>query len=490
MATSPLHDAVARLASGRAAMIISGVFLGKAVLSHVARSVGFAKAYPTIFPTADDRVKVRLDTLSIDPSRLQVQLTSSPHAEGAIEINLGSLFFVVALVPTADQNLAFSKITFSIDEVKMPIRSSDTKIHIVRASSIVKAVVSEDSDRNNAIAVSGISEADLLRVEGAVAFTAGNRLVASVFEELPPIDLHELFPFLSLGGPLELREVNENLVVIPATLRIANSACPRGDVTAGVDIVPQHRRRDSDEGRDFSRSWEYWITLPTGNSRRVEQADPLVAVYLPQPTLNEYFGKTTPAVAYRDGDKDSFIGWEIDLTVAVHRVGVAIDPGNMALRISLGLTSWGLAVATIDVPCVGRMDLAQARFQMPYHGTADVEALLRLALDSTGRLLLKVEIEKMQLGGAKVNLQLFSKYLGMAGGEAAVAGFVLDHVIGEQIARAVPNLVLQLIERQLNDKFVVLVDLGCMRKYIDRLPNRPTFSGDSKSVLLGLTYLG
>jgi hypothetical protein len=124
------------------------------------------------------------------------------------------------------------------------------------------------------------------------------------------------------------------------------------------------------------------------------------------------------------------------------------------------------------------------------NGTASVEALLRLAIDTGGRLLVVSELTRLDLGEAQADVQLFSKYLGMAGGKAAVIGFILDAVVGRVLAHNLPGLVFDAIKEAVNQHFFVLADLSGVLKYLDRAPNVPTFSGDATSALMGLTWNG
>jgi hypothetical protein len=346
--------------------------------------------------------------------------------------------------------------------------------------------VHPSATRDAAIAATGIDPEDLLRVEGSVAFVAGARLVSSALGEVPPINLKRLFPALSFDGLLELHTVDSSLLVIPERFAlIGNPGCPKGDATVGVNIIPQYPV-ESDEGA----TWRHHTTLPQLAERRFQIDGAIASTYLPKPFLDVHFGKTTPALAYRDSD-NRFIGYDVALTAAVRGITVTIDPAEGGLRLALDFATWGIATANIDVPCVGRVDLAQVKFQMPKNnGTASVEALLRLAIDTGGRLLVVSELTRLDLGEAQADVQLFSKYLGMAGGKAAVIGFILDAVVGRVLAHNLPGLVFDAIKEAVNQHFFVLADLSGVLKYLDRAPNVPTFSGDATSALMGLTWNG
>lgn len=360
-------------------------------------------------------------------------------------------FTVTLELQTADQPpIAFCTIDLDVSDVSLPLEGNGDLIHIRPSNSPIVARVNPSRTRDAAIAASGISPDDLLRVEGSVAYVAGARLVSSALGEVPPIDLKHLFPALSFSGSLELHSIDGSLLVIPERIAlIGNPGCPNGDAMAGVSIIPQNPDRAGD-----GMTWTNQVVLPQLAARHFVTADSIASTYLPKPVLDVHFGKTTPALAYRDSD-NGFIGYDIQLTAAIRGIQVTIDPAAGGLRLELDFATWGIVTANIDVPCVGRMDLAQAKFQMPKNnGTAAVEALLRLALDTGGRLLIVCEMSRLDLGEAQVDVQLFSKYLGMAGGKAAVVGFILDGVIGRVMAHNLPGLVFDAIKDLVNQHFL------------------------------------
>ena len=78
----------------------------------------------------------------------------------------------------------------------------------------------------------------------------------------------------------------------------------------------------------------------------------------------------------------------------------------------------------------------------------------------------------------------------MAGGEAAVVGFLLDAVIGRIVSHNLPGIVFDAIRDAINQHFFVLADLSDLTNLLGEKLNTGTWSGDEKSVLLGITYEG
>jgi hypothetical protein len=382
-------------------------------------------------------------------------------------------------------NLSYLTIQLTVPTFLLPIKASGQEITFDPPSIPVTAAVTNAPTRAAAIAASGISEQDLLRVEGSVSYGSGTRLVVSALGRLPPFNLKTLFPAFDFSGELELFKIAGALVVVPESFTfIGNTGCPKGDATSGASVTPQIPGALNGN----TRSWPINVSLPPPQKQKhVSGANGLVSAYLPKPLLDVKFGKVAPAVTYTDHG-NGFIGYDVNLSASIRGVAVSIDPVGFGLRLALDFATRGLAVATIDVPCVGPVDLAQARFEMPENNrTATVEVALRFAVDSGGRLLVVAELTRADLGTALVSVQLVGKYLGMAGGEAAVIGFIVDGVISRIVASVLPGLILDAIKNEVNNHFFVLADLGKLLKYLPKSPNVPTFSGDAESMLVGLT---
>lgn len=371
-------------------------------------------------------------------------------------------------------------------DVVLPLEGDGHLIHIRAASSPVLAQVIPSSTRDAAIAASGISPEDLLRVEGSIAYVASSRLVSSALGEVPPLDLKRLFPALSFEGELKLHLVDDSLLIIPERFAlIGNPGCPKGDAMADVKITP----RDPVKA-DKGMTWTHDVVLRPISDRYCSLSNALVSTYLPKPVLDLHFGKAMPAIAFRESG-GGFIGYDVKITAAIRGAKVSIDPAVSGLRLKLDFETWGNATANIDVPCVGRMDLARAEFRMPINSNgAEIEVLLRPAVDAAKRLIVVCELARLDLGEAQVDVRLIQRYLGLAGGESAVIGFIIDTVIGRVLAHNLPGLAFDVIRDAINQHFFVLVDLGGFVKYLRIEPFDPMFSGDARSALIGASYRG
>lgn len=484
MPESQEHATVRQLAKGRGAMLISQEALQNAALRSLETALAFGIEAQVEIATGHDAIVGRFRSSTVDVSSMKAALQVTGNSF-SIELSPGFSLEIELIEPSS--KLAYSIIEIDVPASTFPISAMKNVLSFEAPSQQYSARVKEAATRSEAIAESGVGERELLRVEGSIAYGSGSRLVNATLGTLPSVNLDKMFPAFEFSGLLELHEVSGSLLVIPEMFKfLGNTGCPKGDATDGMIIVPQ----TPDQNGNMA-TWPVLVEVPDPKIRRRTIHEPgLVSAYLPQDLLNVQFGKTAPAVTYRDHD-GGFIGYDVELSAAIRGVQVTIDPIELALRLKLDFASWGLAVATIDVPCVGRMDLAQVRFEMPENnGTGSIEALVRLTIDPSGRLLFVTELGAVNLGKAMVSVQLFSKYLGMAGGKAAVIGFIVDAVIGRVIAHNLPGLIFDAISDAVNQHFFVLADLSDWRSSMRRMPNHPTWSDNADSVLLGLAWNG
>jgi len=478
MPKSSLHTKIEAIAKDRGAMFISAKLLQATVLDSLNKALLFGHNARVLFPTGHAAVVARFESTSLN-SRLTAELRED---RGAFGVEISPAFSVAVVLQSADDPaLEFSSIEIDVQNVVLPLQASGHFVTIGAANVPVIGRVAPKPTREAALSASTLVSEELLRIEGAMAYIGGARLVASALGDVPPIDLKRLFPALSFDGVLHIHSIDGGLLIVPDQFSLlGNPGCPQGDVMLGVEIYPQHKV-DTGSGA----TWEHYVTLPATTQNATADAPPIVSTYLPKPVLDVHFGKTTPGVNYRDHD-NGFIGYDVQLSAAIRGIKVTIDPKELGLRLKLDFAIWGLVTANIDVPCVGRMDLAQAKFELPENnGTASIEALLRLKIDTGGRLVVASELTQLDLGKAKVDIQLFSKYLGLAGGKAAVIGFILDAVIGRVVAHNLPGIIAEAIRNAVNQHFFVLADLSGILRYLPRLPSMPTFSGDARSALFG-----
>ncbi|WP_421293358.1 hypothetical protein [Aeromonas veronii] len=485
MPITSLHASLIQLAGDRGAMLIAGEAIRSAVLDNFTRAA--ANLAGLIVDTLHPKVAARFDATSAPQSQLDAKLG---FESGSVVCRVTPDFDLqLSLIYTGDISQTFSTLVFSVSNIVLVLSTDGSAIRFRLSDPLVTASFTDTppGSRDAAVKASGIDVDDLLRIEGSFAYGTGYRLVSSFFGRLPALQLRELFPALDFAGDMELAVVEDSLAAIPDRMTIMDLAgCPQSNAAEGISVVPQSPDRPNQD----SRSWAIWTQTRASQVSAPNFENPLTAVHLPRSLIDMRFGKISPAIAYRERD-NGFIGYDVQITGAVKQISVSIDDQLGAVRVLLGFSLWGTLVADIELPTIGRQDLAVARFELPENNVqANIEALARLAVDSGGRLLVVTEISRLELGKARVVLDVFGRYLSHAGGKAAVAGMLLDGVIGRIIAHNIPPIVSQVIRDNLDRNFFVLTSLSGLSKYIDRLPNSATFSGNSDFALLGSNYLG
>ena len=211
--------------------------------------------------------------------------------------------------------------------------------------------------------------------------------------------------------------------------------------------------------------------------------DGFASVYVPKPVWEAHFGKTMPAIVHRETD-NGFIGYELTFIFALSYLNLRIDPARFGIVVDFSIAASGTAFLTVDVPCVGRSDLAYARFS---GGPSNVSILLSFALSPSGKLVLESQIDSLSIGAVEVNISGFSRWLGLAGGEGAVVGFILDYILKRVVEHNVPIKMRDAIKQELHSKNFPLLDLETLAGYTRyRTFNEATYSGNANSVLVGL----
>ena len=143
---------------------------------------------------------------------------------------------------------------------------------------------------------------------------------------------------------------------------------------------------------------------------------------------------------------------------------------------------------TVDVPCVGRSDLAYARFSL---ARSELSILVSFILTREGKLSLEASVDRLIVGQCDATVSGFSRWLAVAGGQAAVVGFIIDYVLKRVIEHNIPIKARQSIKGEVNSKNFQLLDLESLTPYtLYREFNEVTYSGDQESIFVGLLSNG
>jgi hypothetical protein len=480
MPTTALHDEVAKLAGDKGALILSSEMVTGLIARH------FEAANNALLGNS---VPAAPDVTIVEARFDQLQTNSGNPLDFKI-IEKGNDFFIISdqgfslsitLHVQGDPNLAFSILIIDVSEISIAITAGSGAI-IMGAPDFTASGRVDDtvSTRQAALNASGISLDTLLRIEGSLAFMMAHRIVASALGKIRTILLKDLFPGVQLNGTITLASVLNSIILIPAEgLSVTGpSGCP--DTDTAPDLQLGYQPTGATEW-DFQK-----INVPALKQYNISSpADGVAAVYLPRQILEKDFGKVQPGAIYRDRS-DTFIGWELEFTASLRKIGVDIDPARFGVVIRFTIECSGYAALNVDVPCVGRMDLATARLTMD---PSQLDILLRFAVIDEGQLVLRSEIDRLDMGTARVSVSAFSKWLSAAGGYAAAMAVITDIIIGKVLAHNVPLKIRDAIKKELNFRNLLAIDITPYISFFTQFINfrAATFSGDQNSIVIGIT---
>jgi hypothetical protein len=128
----------------------------------------------------------------------------------------------------------------------------------------------------------GVTEEELLRVEGAMAYVMPHRIVASVLSKVSSVNLAERFTGFELRGEWVLHAVNEGIVIVPSdgiAIR-ENTGCPLKDSAPDLTISPGECVKVD----DTQYSWPItWNPQSSNTQRARDDIDGFAALYGPKP---------------------------------------------------------------------------------------------------------------------------------------------------------------------------------------------------------------
>lgn len=477
-----LHAAVKEIAGNNPALVLSIDALRELLFKSFLEAT--ERLHKISVPIEGfSEIAARLDQLSNDDLTLsayneddQVVVKVTPDLTATIGLHLAS-----------DKTLEFSTIQIEVRNLRFAISASAPNLLLSAPDFDVSGKITTSATRESALNTGTIQKCDIERIEGAMAYVMPRGVAKSVLSTIDTIDLAERFTAFELRGDWILDVVNDNLVIRPS-LGIAlreDIGCPITDSAPHLSTKVSALASSS----DTHYSWK--ITGAGVSKPKIREAHDKVgfaALYAPKLMWDARFSKVIPGVVYRERN-NGFIGYELTFTVGLKYLRLKIDPDRFGLVIDFGLVTSGAAFLTIDVPCVGRCDLAYARFSSQ---DSDLSVLLSFMLQPPGKLVLESQIDRLNIAKVDATVSGFSRWLALAGGKAAVVGFIVDYVLKRVIERNLPIKICDAIKRELNSKNFELLDFEELATFTEYGYgfNGVSFSGDCESVLVGLGSYG
>ena len=203
-------------------------------------------------------------------------------------------------------------------------------------------------------------------VEVVVLWTTSSSVVQLVVNALPPIDVGEMVPWLTLLDPLQFDFGKRYLIISSEKCRMSIGVCSPVDVLIEPDPQFPYKAPDPVE---------------------IKRSRAVAAVYLPKSRLVEFVSKNVmPAVMYDTGERGGIIKWRMSGAFGLREFivdvsgGIQIgNPWSGALTLSGTLSTstavalTGVARGWIDGPCGVKVGLASASIQGDGEFRADIE---------------------------------------------------------------------------------------------------------------------
>lgn len=480
-----LHAHLKHLPHVDAALVLSTNSFRGLLLNNLAEAIDLLqnKSVPVEgFP----EIEVRLVSWPLHTRNSCISLREENES---VVVEFNSEFEATIALHCADgPELEFSKIKISVSKLRFSVSASAPNLLIGAPDFDVSGSVVSSDSRDKALEKLDNNEDAVARLEGAMAYVMPRRIAAAVLSTIRSIDLARRFPAFELRGDWALRAKDGYIIVWPSggiAIR-GDLGCPIKDSAPNLSIKAsgQQRYPNSDTTIwQIDHNWE-----PIAKTEEEPRRDvAFAALYAEKPIWDARFGNVMPGIVYQESD-NGFIGYDVTFSVGLKKSTLAIDQDRFGMIIDYDLVANGAAFLTIDVPCVGRSDLAYARFRSE---PSKLRVLLSVLLLPNGKLVLESEIGSLSIGDIDATVSGFSRWLSLAGGKSAIVGFVLDHLLKRVIEENLPTKIGDAIRQELNSKNFELLDFEGLQSFTEfgRFDG-VTYSGDKESVLVGLGSFG
>lgn len=476
MATT-LHQTLIQRADNKVAFVFNGNLLSEMLLREFKNSYkqSLNKSFPIDGLTyPDGKQKLQAKLIDVKPNvsvpaqdffRTEVLIDPTISKNPIIKINDTfsiSLEIHKAIDPTkpAEPYKVLFSLTYEVSLFNSAIYVSKGELELNNQIDFSVNHISIDSPNIDDLKIEcEISDEQLLSLKGTLFYILPKKIISSHFLGLGNIKLNDIFtPFSSLGD-FNVELVNDNGETY--TLLILKQDISLDQVLGcGINlgnIAPTFELKQN--------GWK--VNYIPFNLNNIYEDNGIIMTYIPKILFEKRFDKVSPAVNYTDSD-NGFIGWDINVVVSLKYVGVKFDTNRKCIIITLELYIWGSGHLTIDLgPCIGRMNLGDFEFHIGglygnENSTFDI--VMGLDFEESTNLYLKSNIENVQMGETRVTLELVSKYAGMAGGKAAIAGFIIDAVLARILQHNIPIEIRHIIEKQGNLSNIKVMDLSKIEK--------------------------
>jgi hypothetical protein len=194
---TPLHSAVKALAGNSPALVFSlDAFRGFLLNNFTNAVTRLRNASVPIegFPN----IEARFTGLTVNPVDFQVSLSD---AGGNVHAVISPGFqSTLALHVAGDPQSEFSTIAIDVANLQVGLTANAPSLMLGSPDFDVQGRVTPSASRAAALAKPGITEEDVVRVEGAMAYVMPRRVVASALATVSSVNLSEHFTAFELRG--------------------------------------------------------------------------------------------------------------------------------------------------------------------------------------------------------------------------------------------------------------------------------------------------
>ena len=488
-----LHGLIAAKANADPAILISNQLLTDLLTRHlraaIAKYVGFFQTYP-------------------DPAGIvQIGITSCSYAHAGAGWHIvlppagtqGGQFFFESANPfsvqfsvTKEGDSAHDLFIVALEIIKVSAsgtaRYSSLSIDDVNIDFMTTRIPAPNGAAN--AAALGLSELDIARLEGLIEGSIAPTAVRKIFSGSPSIDLRSLFPTVVFNGQAEVAAIADGLLIIARDGWRLDEAqrCDCGAPLPDAAIKPLQPTFDSDTAGTLPV--QVTIPPPRNPAWPVETAVAAdVALYLPQPVVNEITSGPYPAI--NDFAKDNgFIGWTYDYTIGfVGATPTLSDPrATIVLRIDFYVT--GSGSVNVDVPCIGRSTVGMLWATNRENGASTIEIGITPRLQPDGKIVLIPEILSLHIQPFKVDCIVIAlSLLSYFGPWGTLAAFAINEIIRRVIAHNLPPKLNSGLRDAMSKQMWTLLDLAKLdinAVFGQAYRLREAVSREKDSLLIGL----
>jgi hypothetical protein len=438
-----LHDEIAAAAGQDAAVYIGADTLSSLVLDALrsALTISVGSTFAVTNPPYVARLVSATTVGGNAPSSLSATLSDSG---GSISIGvIGGLRLEVALGASdpAGAFVAFTTIEMLINNLEFEVEADLGRVTCTPLGAAFIPNIIRDANFDAIVQGLGLDPIEAARVEGVLAYSGIQSLVAMSVSTPREIDLRELFPGMIFHGALRASVVGPAapngmtaLLIIPGQiLPDPDAICDCGGV--GDGLGPNHPGSATPKGPDNGTINVGGPTVPVNPVLgRRQRAIGEAGVYIPRSLADVITTGPYPAVRV-DVAGGGFIKWKATAIVDFQKVGIDFDAADGAIVLSLTCRISISGKIQADFGKLGKVTIANFSADQAA-GANHLEIGLYVVIRD-GVVYLKPVAGVIDIGPFDVDIH-FGSIIGF-GGAGDVLNFIFGTILASIVAHRLPG---------------------------------------------------